>query len=157
MAEEPFDLDLLLAHVAGSVGRGTPRLCARLQALFIPGHPLGGSSLSILAHDRETGMWREWNARPAERDVRELLATLTVAGCPSRSARAEGIVDTSSVYESVLCRVRTADHRWEVDVTMQASGFDGPDAPALRRAFRALFALAGCDAFDPTVFGEREG
>lgn len=97
MPDEVFDFDLLLAHSAGSIGRGEPRLYARLRAVFVRGHPLSGSSLSVLAHERDTGAWREW--------------------------------------------------------TMQASGFDGPDAPALKSAFRSLFALAGCGAFDPAVFG----
>lgn len=153
MPDEVFDFDLLLAHSAGSIGRGEPRLYARLRAVFVRGHRLSGALLSVLAHERDTGAWREWSACPTERDVRALLAALTDAGCPSRTARAEGIVDTSMAYESVLCRIKTADHRWEVELTMQSSGFDGPDAPALKSAFRSLFALAGCGAFDPAVFG----
>jgi len=38
---------------------------------------------------------------------------------------------------------------------MHSSGFDGADAERLRALFRALFALAGFQAYCPVVYGPR--
>jgi hypothetical protein len=42
-----------------------------------------------------------------------------------------------------------------LDIGMQSSGFDGPDAERLRTLFRALFALVGFEAYCPIVYGTR--
>jgi hypothetical protein len=67
----------------------------------------------------------------------------------------EGVVDTSDGWTNLFFRVKVEKEATALDIGMQSSGFDGLDAERLRTLFRALFALAGLEAYCPIVYGTR--
>ena len=118
----------------GPMGRpGRLRLALRLAGLA--GRAAGGS---VAAPD---GGVRDVDLTDAE--FRELLRLAEEAGLPGRDPRVEAVVDTSDTSNVLLLRLAHEKGAHVLDLPMMASGYDGPDAPALRRFCGALLSMAG--------------
>ncbi|HEX7902141.1 MAG TPA: hypothetical protein VF950_30560 [Planctomycetota bacterium] len=78
-------------------------------------------------------------------DVMDVLETrLKEAG----DARVSEVVDTSDTAGQVRIRAEGPDFRREILIPMLSSGFQGPDAEALRDFLRRLLAAAGVASTD---------
>ncbi len=93
------------------------------------------------------------DASPQLRDVDlpvavldELGALLRAAGVPARAPRLKGRIDTSDVWTELRLAVTWNDQTTlHVAVDAMSSGYDGPDAAALRALCARLVALVGSE------------
>jgi hypothetical protein len=149
-------LEVMLLETGGPFGTaGEPRLFCRYSALHLPGTPLDDGRVSVVARDGPTQSWQEYARRTTLDNARGIVAQLQALGVPGRTPEAEGVVDTSDGWTNLLFRVKAETDATALEIGMQSSGFDGADAERLRTLFRALFALAGFEAYCPVVYGPR--
>jgi hypothetical protein len=83
-----------------------------------------------------------------ETDFIRLVRCLNETGLPERDPDIAASVDTSNVSQDLLLDVMSgliAPKRRTFHFGWWASGFEGKDAPAVRRFLRELLSLAGCD------------
>jgi hypothetical protein len=125
----------------------------RYCAIHLPGTHLDDGKVSVVARDHATQAWREYTRQTTLDEARGVLAQLEALGIPGRRPEVEGVVDTSDGWTNLFFRVKVEKEAMTLDIGMQSSGFDGPDAERLRTLFRALFALAGFEAYCPIVYG----
>ncbi|MDX1393167.1 MAG: hypothetical protein R3195_02205 [Gemmatimonadota bacterium] len=147
----------MVLHAGGVTGHAHPQVLVRLEASFLPQWPYSGANVSVVARSRDEGNWGETRTELTEEEVRAVLGLFEVAGFPDREPRVNGALDTTRVFNRLWIMVSDSDSRWQVDIHMQGSGFEGPDSPALRAALERLFALANHHEYDRSVFGDGDG
>ena len=133
-------LDLLLVVRCGSFAFTRPKL-----ALVV--------SLSDLQLDkrRESGItvvepgapdvFRQ--ATPDEVAVGRILSCQEALGFPPKTPDVKERVDTSDSWWEVLLRIRRDAQMGELDLSLMASGYEGPDAARLEELFDAVLVAAG--------------
>jgi hypothetical protein len=149
-------IEVTLLETGGSCETvGETRMFCRYSAVHCPGTQFDDGRVSVVARDDATQSWREYARRTTLDEARGIVAHLEALGTPGRTPEAKGIVDTSNGWTNLFFRVKAEQEETAVDIGMQCSGFDGADAERLRTLFRALFALAGFEAYSPSVYGPR--
>ena len=76
-------------------------------------------------------------------DCRELCRAAEEAGLAERAPRVKEIVDTSDRCAQVVLVVSHEKGTRTLSLNLMCSGYEGPDAPALKRFFALLLDAAG--------------
>ncbi len=129
----PGQWTVSLTHADGPLG-SPPRL--RLS-LYLSGLRLNDG---VQARGTRAGS-QEFSMTAAQ--FEELGRTAKAAGFPDRLPVVEGKNDTSDRWAQVLLVVSIDGKSQTLDLSLLSSGFEGPDAPALRRFFSVLLSVAG--------------
>ena len=87
-----------------------------------------------------------------DRDCRELCRAAEVAGLAERPPRVKEIADTSDRCAQVVLVVSHEKGTHTLALNLMCSGYEGPDAPALKRFFALLLKAAGVR--DENVLGD---
>jgi hypothetical protein len=137
----PFVLRLLFVRSSGNLRQpssvaGVLQSFVWLSAAAFPRFAASGAVSEV-----EDGRVR--SIAPAEEAVRSLLALADAAGLTSRKCRVTARVDTSDLWSVNLLRIDLDGKTTTLDLQLMATGFEGPDAVAVRDFFKRLLDLAG--------------
>jgi hypothetical protein len=126
-------LTVSLMLSTGPIGRpGRLRLALRVAGAV--GFPAGGSVVADGAAPRDVDF--------TDAEFRGLLRLAEDVGILERDPRVEAVADTSDTSNALLIRLAHEAGARAVELPMMCSGYDGPDAAALRRVCAALLAKA---------------
>lgn len=154
MTRKPFSLELTIQASHGLLGRiGGPKMFGRFCMLHAPGSRLAGAAVSFVGRDEANGGWREYEQPVSSEAALAVAAQIDVLGMPARSPDVSQVFDTSDCWTNLLLQVKKDEQAVSFEVGMQCSGFEGPDADALRRLLHTLCALCGYQGFEPSVLG----
>lgn len=156
MIDEPFNVEMLLVEIHGAFGNvGRPHLVCRFAAFSLPGS-VRSAHISVLARTASTDSWVEY-AKPLDLDlIAGFVARIHAFGAAGRRLDVEGRVDTADSWAQLACTFTTPAGSATHVIGMQASGFVGPDAEALRELFRDAFSLAGFRDYSESIYGRSE-
>jgi hypothetical protein len=129
----PTQLTVSLTHADGPLGH-PPRL---KLSLYLSGLRLNDG---VQARGTRAGS-QEFPVTAAQ--FEELCRTAEATGFPIRLPEVEGKNDTSDRWAQVLLFLSLDGAAQTLDLSLLSSGFEGPDAPALRRFFSVLLSVAG--------------
>ena len=161
--ELPTVLTLRLVYTSGLVfpperwteeaGLGTLSLVIWLRAITYL-DTLGGRMVVI---QRDPRQGRESTREfPLTADqVQSVLAAMKATGLPARELKLEPLLDSSDRWAHLTLNINTLAGRRSVDVDMNTSSYEGPDAPALRAFLHTLLQVGKAD--DPGVWYDLTG
>ncbi len=87
--------------------------------------------------------------------VSGIIDTLEATGLPASEQQLEPLLDSSDRWAHMTLNVGTRHGRRSVDIDMNTSSYEGPDAPPFRAFLHALLKTAG--AQDPGVWYDLTG
>ncbi len=91
------------------------------------------------------------HGNPRLREVEELIGLAAAAGLPERAPRVQRVLDTSDVFLIAALTISTGSEPRVLTLSLQASGYDGPDRDPLQAFFLRLFEVVAtytCRACD---------
>ena len=128
---------LTLTHRSGPVGR-RPRLTLALTVDGVVGLPQFECGGSVAIGPRALS---EFKLSPEQ--FQRLGAALEATGIETRVPKVDGRIDTSDTAARLLLHVALDKGSRTLDVDLLSSGYEGPDAPALRKFLGLLLDAAG--------------
>ena len=135
---DKFLLDLHLAVTAGAYNAvGELRLFCWLKAIRVP-RMLDRGNLVVVRPDNPDGGLAARETDLPTSEVVPLVEALAELGFPAAKPRIDECFDTSDVWEHAVLRAMLNDDSDTLVLSLCASGFEGRDAPALRRVFRRI-------------------
>jgi hypothetical protein len=141
-------LTLTLTHASGPIGR-RPVLNLSITLGGVEGLPQFEAGLSVL--DARGARQVPLREEPFGALVRALEAT----GIEQRVPKVDGKIDTSDSSARLLMHVAHEKGSRLLDVDLLSSGYEGPDAPALRKFLGLLLDAAGVS--DPSIRNDLAG
>jgi hypothetical protein len=148
--------ELTLVETGGPLpGPGVPALVCHVGAFHLTPGPVDDGRVTVLARSRPGPGWREFGRRTTRDESRAILDRLDRLGLPDRRPTVTGAFDTSDTWAHLHLAVRLWDKTAVVEVPCQSTGFEGPDADALRELVREVFALAGYDEYSAVLYGPK--
>ena len=132
---------------------GSPHLFAWIHAVVIPEAGIADGRAVVLAREASSPSWTEFSEKVSRVEVTDLARAIRAVGLQERAARVESVFDTSDVWHAIHGRVSLGEADRAFSLQVQSSGFEGPDADALRAILRAVFRLARYEAYDSVLYG----
>ena len=145
---KPFSLELTMHGVSGAFGQpGSPTMFARFSMLHAPDSSLSGAVCSFVSKDA-AGNWQEVERPVASDAALDVAAKVHALGLPARAPDVSPVGDTSLGWTNLELRVKKGGQAISFEITTQVSGFEGPDADAVRILLRTLGSLCSYEGFD---------
>ncbi|MFT4514891.1 MAG: hypothetical protein ACI91B_003604, partial [Planctomycetota bacterium] len=125
----------------------------RFCMLHAPGSSLSDAGVSFVGKDLQAGSWRAYEQPVTSEVAVQVAAQIDALGMPVRTPEVSPAFDTSDSWTNLLLWVKKDEQSISFEIGMQCSGFEGPDAEALRRLLHTLCSLCGYQGFDRSVLG----
>lgn len=151
---KPFTLEMTIQASYGLLGRvGEPKMFGRFCMQHAPGSSLAGAVVSFVGKDEAGDNWREYQQLVSSEAALDVAAQIDALGMSTRAPDVSQLFDTSGCWTKLLLRVKKDEQTVSFEIGLQCSGFEGPDADALRRLLHTLCVLCGYQGFDHSVLG----
>ncbi|MCB9879072.1 MAG: hypothetical protein H6835_15865 [Planctomycetes bacterium] len=135
-----YAAEVLLLETGGALpGPGRLLRCCRFAAAHVPAAGIFDAEVAVLVAADAAGAARSTSRVLDAAAARELVAAIDESGFAARVPDVRERPDTSDHWRRLVLQVQLDDRVTRLDLLLQSSGFEGPDAGALQALLDRLF------------------
>ena len=136
---DPFILEVQFTRSFADLRQGVGKPSQLQLFVWISASQMKTTAVDGLALDHSGDTLKVRQLAPSEEVLREFVGVAAALKNPKIEAR----VDTSDCMSNNFLRIDLNGKQCIIDLPLMLTGFDGPDAPAVRRFFAKLLEIAG--------------
>lgn len=139
-ADRGYTAEVSLLETGGAMpGVGRLLRYCRFAAAHVPAAGIFDAEVAVLVAAGDDGVARSTSCVLDAAAARELVAVIDESGFAAQVPDVRERPDTSSHWRRIVLDVQLDDRATHLDLLMQSSGFEGPDADGLRTLLTRLF------------------